>query len=88
MSNIELLEYARLNYPDGTEFITIFNQIPHIVDGNYFTIMSNTGGCDKDRVIIKVKGKTDTSDGTVAIYSKEKGWAKIIKKGEPTYEIY
>ena len=88
MNNTDkLLQYALLNYPVGTKFKCIFGSraICTIRSGAFY--MYNKEDY-QERVCIDVVEKVSTGDGCVAIYSKQLGWAQIIKKGEPIYELY
>lgn len=83
----ELLENIEKNYPFGT----IIRNISGYGRDKEYTICGvpeEDSNPDGKSLIIKVKEKTDTLDNTICIWSERKGWAKIIKKGEITYEIY
>jgi len=79
MSKEELLIKARIDYPPGTYFKCIFGNKPNV------TVAENAYPFDycwddwQNRIVIKTKEKANTNDNTVGIYSKQEGWAKILK---------
>lgn len=85
----ELLAMARRDYPPGTFFKGIFGTKPNCTvseDGIPFDYNWDDGG---NRILIKVKEKVDTDDNTVGIYSKQEGWAVILKTApNKFYELW
>ena len=71
-----LLKEAKIKYPIGTEFIGVYgscsrNQV--LFDDHEF--LKNT---KNDNIVVTVKNIVDNDCKKWTIYSKEKGWAKIV----------
>lgn len=81
----ELLQYARKNYPPGTKCISIFKHTDVTIIGEPFLFSVKDR---EQRICVEVEEDVDSPDGTVAIYSKDLEWAKIISKPKLNYEIY
>lgn len=73
----QIIEQAKILYPPGTVFEPIYgNHYKEltILNANFYKV--NTG---KDIVAVPTEERLDTEGGGAAIWSEEKGWAKIIK---------
>lgn len=84
----KLLEEATNLFTENTVFYSIYGS------SRLFTVCKNVKPFlfdfhdGQDRICIKVKERTDTDDNAVAIYSKEHGFAEILKKGKPIKNVY
>jgi len=81
-----LLKLAKQNYPIGTKFITIYGGTKELIvtDTNY---LSSKNSDNYDIISVSTnKGSGTLIKNSAAIWSEEKGWAKIIKSNIPTLE--